>query len=102
MDFWDCPDCGETFDTDPRKEDDEEINESQVMRTSVTGRIEMSEQVTTLARLSELAKEKRSVSVPYMSMKYKPCAFIISMPGYLIQRMFERGMYVYEKQGEMK
>jgi hypothetical protein len=58
----------------------------------------MSEQVTTLSRLSELSKEKRSVSIPYMGMKYKPAAFIISMPGYLIQRIIGHGMYVYEKQ----
>jgi hypothetical protein len=64
----------------------------------------MSEQVTTLKRLVELAKEKKCVSVNpdrktlWMSFKYKPAAFVVSMQGRMIQRMFEVGMYVYEKQ----
>ena len=36
MVYWECLVCGETFDTDPRKEEDDEIiNESQVMRYSL-------------------------------------------------------------------
>lgn len=63
----------------------------------------MEEQVTTLDRLAELALEKRSVSVNtkdkinWLSFKCKPAAFVISMQGRLILRMFQVGMYVYEK-----
>jgi hypothetical protein len=35
MDFWDCPDCGETFDHNPKEEDDEVIDERKIMRDSL-------------------------------------------------------------------
>jgi hypothetical protein len=36
MVYWECFDCGETFDTDPRKEEDDEvIDERKIMRDSL-------------------------------------------------------------------
>lgn len=59
----------------------------------------MSEQITSLARLCELAKERRSITAgwPPPFLKNKPAAFIIGMPGNVIQRMIDSGMYLYEK-----
>jgi hypothetical protein len=62
----------------------------------------MSEQITTLERLMELAKEKRSVSVTgyaWPFFKCKPAAFVVNMSGSLIFRMIQSGMYLYEKNG---
>jgi hypothetical protein len=58
------------------------------------------EQVTSLERLIELAKERRSVQVnhDWPAFKCKPAAFIVNMSGTIIQRMFNSGMYVYEKE----
>jgi hypothetical protein len=64
----------------------------------------MSEKVTTLERLAELANEKRSVSVnpemkrPAPYFKHQPASFVMSMQGRTILRLFEVGMYVYEKE----
>ena len=66
------------------------------------------EQVTSLKRLCELANEKRSVSVnddgklAWLSFKHKPASFVMSMQGRLIQQMFDRGMFVYEKEEKKK
>lgn len=61
----------------------------------------MEEQVTTLARLVELSKEKRSVctknNIHWFGFKYKPAAFVINMSGYMIFKLIEKGLYVYEK-----
>ena len=58
------------------------------------------EQVTSLERLIELVKERRSVQINYgwPAFKCKPAAFIVNMSGTIIQRMFNSGMYVYEKE----
>ena len=58
------------------------------------------EQVTSLKRLCELASEKRSVIVVYPPMPCKPAAFIISMQARMVQMMFDKGMYLYEKKTE--
>lgn len=59
----------------------------------------MTEQITSLSRLIELAKEKRAVSVRYgMKVKCQPAAWIVNMQGTMIQRMFDSGMYIYEKE----
>jgi len=61
----------------------------------------MSEKITSLARLRELAIEKRSITTNWASphFKCKPAAFVLNMTGSIILRMIESGMYVYEKKG---
>ena len=62
------------------------------------------EKVETLARLAELAEQKRAVTVigGWPAFKRKPAAFVINMSGAIIDRMFKAGMYVYEKQEKTK
>ena len=52
--------------------------------------------VVSLKHLCDLAGERRSVLVSGIS-KPKPAAFLIGMPGRVIQRYLDAGMVVYEK-----
>jgi hypothetical protein len=58
------------------------------------------EKITSLERLIELAKERRSVQINHSwpAFKCKPAAFIVNMSGTIIQKMFDSGMYVYKKE----
>lgn len=64
----------------------------------------MAEQVTSLARLIELAKERRAINISISRIvgfrKPMPAAFIVNMQGTMIQRMIDFGMYVYEPKGK--
>ncbi len=58
------------------------------------------EQVTSLRRLQELAIAKKSVVCPdsYCDRFTRPAAFVINMQGMRILMLFNKGMYVYEKE----
>ena len=57
----------------------------------------MSEKITSLARLCELAKERRSITTGWCGFKHQPAAWVVNMQGTMIQRMIDSGMYLYEK-----
>jgi len=63
------------------------------------------ERVTTLARLAELANERRAVFVMadgYPPQRRQAAAWVLSMQGRSIHRLMEVGMYVYEKEEKTK
>lgn len=53
------------------------------------------EQVTTLERIAELAKERRAI-ISNLGVRM-PAAFVIGMPGKRILEFIKSGIYVYEK-----
>lgn len=57
------------------------------------------EQVTTLARLRDLAYAKRCVIVPQSPVwcKPRPAAFMLNVSGGVLLRLMERGMFVYTR-----
>lgn len=57
------------------------------------------EKVDTLQRLMELAQEKRAVSCAKGPQRM-PAAFMIGMPGNVIYKFIQSGLYVYEKESK--
>ena len=61
--------------------------------------LEGTEPVTTLNQLHELAVLKKAVYCPHFGnlKKQKPAAFMLNLAGSILRRMFNSGMYVYQK-----
>lgn len=57
-------------------------------------------QVKTLKQLCKLADDKKCVITPslFCFSKRIPAAFIQNMQGRMIQKQFDAGMYIYQKQ----
>lgn len=55
--------------------------------------------VETLMDLATLAEQRRSVVVPTMSVweKPRPAAFLLRLPGWELFKLFNAGIYLYEK-----
>ena len=61
------------------------------------------QRVDTLRQLQRLADERRAVFCPkWLSNRYKPASFVLSMAGRTIQTMIDGGMYVYEPSPNVK
>lgn len=61
------------------------------------------EQITSLKKLCDAAKERKSVMIisgTRETAKYSiiPAAFVQNMQGFRIQKLFDNGMYIYIKE----
>lgn len=60
---------------------------------------ETRERITSLARLCELAEQRRAIVIPkWSNFIRQPAAFIVNMQARMVQNMFDVGMYLYEKE----
>lgn len=55
--------------------------------------------ISTLWQLQRAAKSKKSVIVPegFVWSKPRPAAFMIHLPGIILLKLFDLGMYIYKK-----
>jgi hypothetical protein len=62
------------------------------------------EQIKTLKQLKKAVDERKSVVIPKKFAFSKPCsaAFIMNLQGYHLLRLFNSGMFIYEKKKNTK
>lgn len=69
----------------------------------MTSDLSIIEKVESLQRLSELAKERRSVFSPgFQWAKRLPAAVAMNFQGAMILKLFTNGLYVYTAKGKSK
>ena len=62
------------------------------------------DQISTLSHLMAAVQFKKAVIVPSSPgwSKPRPAAFMINLSGTILYKLFDLGMYIYKKKGEVK